>query len=484
MAQSYSLTTEQKILWGLFLLYLTSFTVDKVDLTINGRASKTSVAFGSVRTVIMWGFAVVFLWYMYKLGPRSDVYEHSVPSGTIIAFILIIFGLQSFTQLNLKANGDEKFNEYGKFEANMFWIYFLYLGALVLNWWFFNKNTTALVMSGASAIIILIYLTYVSVATRNAKTLNKLYTCGNALSVPMIALFSIVVLYFAIYSNKAQFLLSDQTKVAELLKMFLLYLPPVFLAYQMGACVSDTLQQQKMLVVSKVQGAIKVLNTSWKYYDITNSRLSKIIDGLVSTKGKPLSGKDIHGSMMVTSKEELEIYDLADNLPLDLWNKTGDYIKSQKSRQFNISNFFDANRKNTDPLKTSGALAPINVGILMLFITSVLIVAWGGAFYWSQLYKSIGSLSWVFAICSIGLISYAGYILRNTSHIVDSRNEIYCMEYQMDYTACQKAKPQFQQTTFFLLDRVNTIINGTGIVTVNNTPLFNGAPQAPRVTEI
>ena len=476
MAQSYSLTTPQKVLWGVFLLYLASFVIDKTDLTINGRASNISVTFGNLRTVAMWAFAIIFLWYMYSLGPKSPVYEHSVPSGTIIAFILIIFGLQSFTKLDLKSQGNEKFNEYGKFESNMFWIYFLYIGSLVLNWWFLNKNGTGLIMSGMSAIIVLIYLTYVSVATRNTKTLNKLYTSESALSVPMIGLFAITILYFAIYSNKAQFLLADQPKITELLKMFLLYLPPVFLAYQMGTCVSDTLQQQKMLVVSKIQNILKMFDTSWVYYDIVNNRSSKIIDSLVSTEGKPLSGKDIHGQLIVTTKDELELYDIKASLPLDLWQQMSQYIKAQKNRQFDISDYFNPNKKNTNPSKKSGALAPINVGILMLFITSVMIVLWGAAFYWSKLYKSLSIISWVLALVAIGIIAYAGYLFRNTSQIVDSRNEVYCMQYNMDYATCEAAKPQFEQTTFFLLDRVNSIINGTGVITINNYTLFDGAP--------
>lgn len=475
MAQVYSLSLEQKILWGLFLSYMAAFTVEKTNTAINGVASTASVTSASIRTTIMWAFAVAFLWYMYKIGPVSDIYEHAIPSSAIIAFLITIYGIQSFTSLNLKASADEKSNEYGKYESNIFLVYLLYVGALLLNWWFFDKKGVPLVMSGISALIVLIYLTYASVATRRSRTLSKMYLSEGAFNIPMLVLFFIVILYFAVYSSKNQFIQSDQRKVIELLKTFLLYIPPIFIAYQMGTCVSDTVEQQRMLVVSKLQNLSQVLSSSWDYSDISQKYISDIIDYCISTDGKPLKATDVHGRLIAKDRQEVAQYNLTDTVPLDLWSKINDYVKSQKNRGFDISNFMDQNRKNDDPLKGSPALAPINVGILMLFITSLIVIGWGGAFYWSKLWKGVSPFSWVLAAITIGIVAYMGYLMRNTSHNVDSRNEVYCMQYKMNPQACAAARPQFEQSTFFLADRVAAIKNGEGVITVNNTTLFDGA---------
>lgn len=475
MAQVYSLSLQQKILWGLFLSYMAAFTVEKTNATVNGVASTTSVASGAIRTTIMWGFAVVFLWYMYTIGPVSDVYEHAIPSSAMIAFFIIIYGIQSFTSLNLKASADEKSNEYGKYESNVFLVYLLYVGALFLNWWFFDKKGVPLVMSGVSALVVLIYLTYASVATRKSRTLNKLYLSEAAFNIPMLALFFIVILYFAVYSSKNQFIISDQRKVIDLLKTFLLYIPPIFVAYQMGTCVSDTVEQQRMLVVGKLQNLLNVFSPSWEYRDIASKYIGDIIDYSVSTDGMPLKAGDVHGRLIAKDRQEVAQYNLSDTVPLDLWSKINDHVKSQKSRTFDISNFMDQNRKNADPLKGSPALAPINVGILMLFITSLMVIGWGGAFYWSKMWQGVSPFSWILAVITIGIVAYMGYLMRNTSHNVDSRNEVYCMQYKMDPQACAAARPQFEQSTFFLADRVAAIKNGEGVVSVNNTTLFEGA---------
>lgn len=464
--------TLQKVLYGVFALYVFAFAFDKVSTSISGRASQLSVIGGSIRTLVFWGYAALFLWTIYQLGPKSEVYRHQT-STLILICLIIMFGLQNYTSLDLKIGGDEKANEYGKWESNMFWVYFLFLGALFINFSLYSKTGVTLTMSSVAAVIVLIYLTYVSVAVKNTRTLNELYLSEYAFEIPTTALFCLVGTFFAIATTKNLFVLTDQDKINDLIKTFLLFVPAIFIAYQMGTCVSDTRHQQKMLTVTKLQNLSKILDTSWQYHDISEQYISDTIDFLVSTSGSPLSSNDIHTRLMVRSRDDVTNWGFKPELaPLDLWTEIEKYIKGGKYKKFNIGSFLSPNRKNENPTKASLAFSPINAGILMLFITSLIVIGWSGGVWYTGLYKGLSVVSCILLAVGVGVIAYLGYATRTVSHNIDSRNEVYCLQYNMNPDQCLRARPQFEQTVFFLLDRVTLIKAGTGPVVVNNTNIF------------
>lgn len=467
LIQLTGLKSSEKIMRMIFCLYLILYISEKFSSSLQRRIP----TIGNLKAVSQFAIALTFAYLVVHTGSRV---QDQTTSQLTILIPVIVYLLQEYTETTL-SSGSSQENENLKNWMNSMYIFVFCALCLAINWYFYDpdKSFPSFLLTGLGISLYLFYTIYANTSANAGNTEKSFVLTKSTLNFPKTLTFFSVMLYFSIMCMKSLCVAAKPEQFNTKLYACAFAIPLIVGSFQIGSFVSDSIWALKRLFVTKLLTIVNLIDKNWTYHDICSEKLNNIVTGIISVqKSISTPGLDeLKAWLTVDDPKMLESFGLTGTVPLDLFQELNAYFQIRNNR-FDLGQFLGRFYKNTDPSKTS-TLIYNNTGIWSCFTLGALTLVYMGTAVWTQKLKISSFLSALATAALVGFLVYLGYTFRTVSHASAARHEIYCEQYDLQGSECNASDYQYQQANFHLVNQINTIKAGSGVVSVNDSEIYD-----------